>query len=244
MPFPSVMNFRDLGGIRAAGGQWTRAGVVFRTGALCHATVDDARALVERFSLRAYCDFRAPIEISRDGEPRALAEAGVQWHRMPVEVREPWFERLSHPTPNDWAQLYVSMLEKYGNTWIGMLKVLAHGPGPIAFGCAAGKDRTGVAAALLLGCLGVGEEEIIADYARSAAELEPHLERFARYWIKSGRPRDEIVKHFFTTPPEVMESFLAEVTRRWGGVRTALREAGLTPQIEQRLQQRYLESNR
>ena len=74
-------------------------------------------------------------------------------------------------------------------------RIAAHAGEPTLFHCAAGKDRTGVVAALVLGLLGVDDEAIVADYMESAPNMPRMLERFAGW----PRYRD----HLAAMPPQV-----------------------------------------
>jgi len=111
------------------------------------------------------------------------------------------------------------------------------------FGCAAGKDRTGIGAAALLGCLLVEEDEILADYTRTTVDIMPHVERFSSYWAKGkpGRTREAFIEHYLTARGEILAGFLSGVKERWGSVVAALREAGLEDTGIEALRARYLE---
>jgi protein-tyrosine phosphatase len=243
----SVINFRDLGGKRGLDGRRVVAGRLFRTGDLSMAQEADARALAARFALSLYCDFRTPFEVGRVGRPTPLENAGVRWQPMPIaSYEDPEFARISHPTPADWAQHYVRLIHTHRATYVAFLEALAAAPGPVVFGCAAGKDRTGLAAAALLTCLGVDEAQIIADYAETSRSIEPHIDRYERYWAKTGRSRAEMVAHYFIAAPEIMTLFLAAARSRWGGLEPALalhqgHQGGLTPGLVDSLRARYLD---
>lgn len=239
MPFASAMNFRDLGGKRAQGATRTRAGLLFRTGNLANLDDRTAGLLVERLGLKVYCDLRVAREITRDGPPSALIHAGVTWHKLPVDSFDPSFNH-THPEVPHWVDLYIRVFAQHRATFVALLRAAAEAPGPLVFGCTAGKDRTGIGAAVLLGCLGVEEEEILADYAQTTTDILPHAERFARHWAKPGRSREEFVMHYLTASRDILAGFLAEVTRRFGSMEAALAEAGITAEMLEVLRRRYL----
>jgi len=242
MSFASAMNFRDLGGKRADGGRRTRSGQLFRAGTLSYLDELEAGVLRERLGLEVYCDLRVDREIQRDGPPAALVRAGVRWERLPIDSFYPDFKQHKCPEPAHWTALYLKIFEDHRPTYNALLRMAARSEGPMVFGCAAGKDRTGIGAAVLLGCLLVEEEEILADYTRTTIDIMPHVERFQDYWAKGkpGRTREAFIAHYLTAPTEILAGFLAEVTRRWGGVLPALREAGLEDEVIEVLRGRYL----
>jgi protein-tyrosine phosphatase len=241
MALASPMNFRDLGGKIAAGGRRVRRGQLFRTGGLSNLDADGASRLVERHGLKIYCDMRVDKEIAREGQPNGLLLSGVSWRRMPIDSFDPRFGAEGHPSSAHWTDLYIRFFDRFRPTFADLLRAAAEATGPLAFGCAAGKDRTGVAAAVILGCLGVNEAQILADYAQTTADIKPHVERFARYWSKPGRTREAFIEHYLSAPEEILRGFLDEVTRRWGSAEAALREAGLEPHVVEALRERYLD---
>lgn len=87
---------------------------------------------------------------------------------------------------------------------------------PVAFYCTAGKDRTGMIAALMLSAVGVSEEDIVEDYSLSAnvyAEMGDHK---AMVGALSQRSLD--AKTFLGAPPQVMRDTLKTINEKWGSV--------------------------
>jgi protein-tyrosine phosphatase len=242
MSFAAAMNFRDLGGKRAQDGRRTRSGQLFRAGTLSYLDDIEAGLLRERLGLEAYWDLRVDREVQRDGPPATLVRAGVRWERLPIDSFYPDFKQHRLPEIAHWTALYIKIFEDHRPTYNALLRAAAVSGGPMVFGCAAGKDRTGIGAAVLLGCLLVEEEEILADYTQTTIDIMPHVERFQGYWAKGkpSRTREAFIKHYLTAPTEILAGFLAEVTRRWGTVETALREAGLEAPVLEVLRERYL----
>jgi hypothetical protein len=65
------------------------------------------------------------------------------------------FGRHRLPATEHWTELYLKVFAQHRATWIALLRGAAEAEGPLLFGCTAGKDRTGIAAAVLLRSLGV-----------------------------------------------------------------------------------------
>jgi hypothetical protein len=107
------------------------------------------------------------------------------------------------------------------------LEILADpNAGPVVFHCAAGKDRTGVLAALVLSAAGVEPADIVADYVATAAHLEPILERL-RAAAPSTQPPTPASR--LTVEAPTMERFLAGLSQRHGGAARWMAEASGDP---------------
>ena len=124
------------------------------------------------------------------------------------------------------AERYLEILDRGAVSLAHILELFARSRTPAVFHCFAGKDRTGVVAAVVLGAVGVADEDIAEDYARSA----PHLPAI-RSSLERSRAFAEFVDRF---PPdtllaerETMAGLLADVRSRFGGVRGYLRTIGV-----------------
>jgi protein-tyrosine phosphatase len=93
--------------------------------------------------------------------------------------------------------------------------IASDGSGPLVFHCAAGKDRTGLMAALVLSLLGVGEEDVVADYALTGLATE----RLVADWQAANPGRPLEWHGYGQAPAEAMRLLLAELTARYGSVR-------------------------
>jgi hypothetical protein len=109
---------------------------------------------------------------------------------------------------------------------------------PLVVHCTAGRDRTGVVAALLLGCLGVPVDDIVADYSATAGRRDQLLEFLCRRTDYADLPDGSPL---LDTRPEVMARFLFELRDQGGPTGWAL-AAGLDPETLHRLRDRLLET--
>ena len=114
---------------------------------------------------------------------------------------------------------YLSMLEKQAALFGDLLRVVADPANhPVVIHCTAGKDRTGLGAALLLGAVGVDRDTIITDYALTDEYRSKHrLEEIRPQIEAQGLDLDDL-KVLFTAPAETMAATLAGVDERWGGI--------------------------
>jgi protein-tyrosine phosphatase len=161
------VNFRDIGGYRA-GTHTVQWGKVFRAGVLCYFTPND-HVTIGNLEIRAICDLRRAEERAREPTkwPNSIA-AGLSWEDG---TTMPTIRGFAASRPKTAAGMRDSMLELYRAlpTWMaprihGLFECIASDRVPLVVHCAAGKDRTGVAIAVLLAALGVDERTIIEDY--------------------------------------------------------------------------------
>lgn len=114
-----------------------------------------------------------------------------------------------------------------------------HGDGVVVH-CFAGKDRTGIVAALLLGVAGVPDELVAADYAESG----PNVEALSRGWIATAESDAELElrRRIVQAPHATMVAVLSWLRATAGGAGAYLREAGLSEEQLQRLRTRLVEA--
>jgi len=132
---------------------------------------------------------------------------------------------------------YILMLERRQRAMGAIFDAIASAEGPLLFHCFAGKDRTGLVAALMLSVTGVQEEAIGEDYAETDLQLASRYEE----WLGTAAPdRLEAMRDELRCPPEWMHNTLAYVDQKWGGVEAYLEGAGLSPAAISRLQTKLL----
>jgi NADPH2:quinone reductase len=199
-------NIRDLGGLPTTDGGRTRLGRLFRSEFLAEPeTLSDPPFGL--LSLRSVVDLRRYGEV--DHEQVDWGDHDIELHHVPL--------RLERGT--SWHAGYHRYLVDGPERVVTAIRLLIDpGHQPALFHCAAGKDRTGVVAALLLDSIGAEREAIVADYAQTAFGLEHVLERLAAeepyreqlqgISIEEHEPR-----------PETMRAFLAWLDEGWGGAR-------------------------
>ena len=154
-----------------------RHGRVFRSDSLASLSEADLRYVVATIGLRSAVDLRAAHEV--DEHPhRSAVDAGIVVHHRPI-VDETRRRPDDAPMPERGLdEIYVLMLERFGDRFATVVELIADSGGhPAVFFCAAGKDRTGLVAAMVLGALGVPDETIAADYAFTAGVLPVLAER-------------------------------------------------------------------
>jgi hypothetical protein len=164
-------NTRELGGLPTADGQ-IKSGKIFRSGALCFASLDDAAKLHD-LGIRTIVELRLPQEIQKDGPDKAYLLEGI-----PSQIH--WPMGNSHGLGRE---AYVSYVDENEQLFRDFFLLLAEPESyPLLFHCSAGKDRTGILTALLLESLGTPREVIMDDYIHSR-RITPKL-KVQEDWIQ------------------------------------------------------------
>lgn len=218
-------NFRDLGGYRTEEGKRLRWRRLFRADGLTRLDAKDC-AVLDELGLATVIDLRTSGEIDTRGRfPIEVLEVG--YHHLPLmDVLPPDRDLERYGEPEFVTTRYRQMFEEGSDALTRALRLLAEPTTlPAVFHCSAGKDRTGVLAALVLAFVGVPAATIVEDYALSGAAM---LDLLA--WLESENPDSaqalaRYAPAVTSAPPESMAAFLALLEEDYGGfdgVATAL----------------------
>jgi protein-tyrosine phosphatase len=234
LPLTGAENIRDLGGLPLNAGGHTRSGVLFRGDTLQELTPDDVK-LFRKLGLRTIIDLRTNLEATKEGRG-PLADEPIRYVNlpfMPDELLMPSDDRqrqiiVAERREQDRVEHYLGYLKYAGDRVVGAVKAMADPDGPPAlFHCAAGKDRTGVLAALVLDAVGVAREAIVADFALTNERLErvgARLRRMPTYANYTGALSNKDM----SADPQTMIDVLATLDDRDGGAAGWLLANGLT----------------
>lgn len=173
--FTEPGNFRDLGGIPVSGGE-VRSSRVFRSDDLSTATDEFLDLLLAEHGITDVVDLRGAEEIAKMNLGR-LGSRGIDYHNVALGGQV--MDGYEMPVDDDdMAEIYVRLVEQHPRQLVSILSLIAWSAGGLVFHCAAGKDRTGILAALLLRILGAEDEEIIRDYSVTAGNLSSMVARW------------------------------------------------------------------
>lgn len=166
-----VPNFRDLGGYRTINGRVVRRGIVFRSGLLAGATDTDL-ATLEALAIRTVVDLRTQPEVDVFGADRLPSKARSVSLACPSAGIDPIVETALRagrfPYMPDLAAANRNHIRDDAELFGELLGILAESANlPSIIHCFGGKDRTGVASAVLLAVLGVPWRTVREDYLRS-----------------------------------------------------------------------------
>ncbi len=255
LPLEGGRNFRDIGGYRVADGRQVRWGKIFRSGVMAGLTDGDLDYL-RKLGVGVICDLRNPIE--RKEEPNPFLKAGgpqVVAFDYDMNAGLEGMVRLKtrEEAVTGFAAAYVGFLDMLTPHYTDMFARLVRGEAPLAFNCSAGKDRTGMASALILSVLGVPRETVIADYALTQVYTPPaaYLKQMAAGGHVSGltpemaqamshMPR-EVLEVMMGSDPAIMGQALAIVDQKYGSpIALAKARFGLTDAGVERMRGLYL----
>jgi protein-tyrosine phosphatase len=236
------LNLRDVGGYETADGRHVRAGCVFRSDELHRLTDADLDA-VAALGIRVVFDLRNVDE--RTARPNRLPDDVELLERVtpstagPTPSTEEQIVRNELPVHDDgeFAGVYVRLLGALAPELRIILERAVDAPmRPLLFHCAAGKDRTGIVTAVLLGLLGVPDDVILDDYELStryftARKLDTLAATMAEYGVTEERLRP-----LLSARRPVLDALLEHVRDQWGGFDGYAREhVGLDDEFPERL---------
>ncbi|MFU8764949.1 MAG: tyrosine-protein phosphatase [Haliea sp.] len=242
-------NFRDFGGYRGADGRRVRWGYLYRSGQLSGLTPQDLD-LLDSLQLDLVCDFRredeqqnspsrypparqpevASLPITPGSNTAAFTEGGLD-----LGGRQPMFDFM--------VGINRDFVESQGPVYARMFREILQRPDArFLVHCAAGKDRTGFAVAVILLALGVPVEQVMQDYMLTRRFFHPQQEvgrLRAKYGLESV-PEEAILPML-----EVHEAYLERALQaiaEYGEVETYLEEVlGVGSAEREELRRRYLE---
>lgn len=236
LAWDACLNARDLGGIATRDGRRVRRGALIRSDQLCRLD-DRGRAAFLGYGVRTVIDLRTPAEVAKDPDP-PWHEHGVDYLLIPQQDEQLWRELDGIAITR--AERDAAAIDRRSDRIVAMMRAVASAaPGGVLIHCLAGKDRTGIAVALLLALVGVDDEHIAADYSLSEAALA--AERAAAL---AAAPDDETrakTERGYDARAETMLSTLAHLRTRHGGAEAYLVRGGLSGVDITRIRERLLE---
>jgi len=214
-------NFRDLGGYDAAGGRHVKSGAIYRSGELSHLDASDYRR-IDALGIRAVFDLRTDDE--RRAEP-------TRWGASPVETfvaskNGAIFSGaalLDHGRPSAakaseaMLAFYRQMPDQYAPELKAIFTDLLTGQTPVLVHCTAGKDRTGLASALILTALGTPRDEVLKDYALSNRFVTAAIiGRTETGRAMLGHLPPDVVDALLAADPAYLEASFAAIDQEYG----------------------------
>ena len=222
-----AFNVRDLGGYGRADGTTTRWRSVLRADGLQGLTGADVALLLD-LGLVTVVDLRSNVELERD--PSAFARhASVDYRHVPLfDSLAPVDQMFASTAGFGLAARYASAADICGPALATVARTVAEaGEGVVLFNCTAGKDRTGIVAAMLLSLAGVADDEIVADYALTATIAAPLMDRLRQAALRRGLS-ETAAATLLGSEPDTMRAFLGHVAGRHGGFAAYLADAGVS----------------
>jgi protein-tyrosine phosphatase len=228
-------NLRDLGGYPVTGGGRTRWGLLFRAGvigALSPTTEDELVAL----GLHTVVDLRDDEELVA---PQLDEGAAVRAHRNPI-----YLDRIGAYEAESLEVLYGQILTLCAGEIANAVEALAAPDAlPGLVHCSAGKDRTGLVIGILLSAIGVADEVVVQDYARTEELITPaDRERMLRRAQSLGMS-PERAEMLMGSPPHVMQASLDVMRETHADARSYLLAYGVAPESLDALRDALVDPN-
>ena len=255
VPLQGASNFRDLGGYATEDGHRVAWGVLFRSNGLSNLTDGDYRT-IDGLGVKSVVDLRTDQE--RTAQPTQWKGEAPNFYQSPKpgvdsEMRNLFGQGRPEAAKVTAAMIgfYRTMPDAYAEEFRAMFQRLLAGQTPIIVHCTAGKDRTGVASALILSALGVPRATIVADYAMSQ-DLLYHRAQQQSLPAASAKPDPtqammahlppDVAKALLASDPAYIEAALDHASAEYGSVDGYLeKRLGVGPGERAALRARYLQ---
>jgi protein-tyrosine phosphatase len=231
--FPALLNARDLGGYPTVDGARTRWRSLLRADDLAQLTAEGLRTLVD-FGVETVVDLRWSEEAAASPSPIARNDRSIRYRQISLlrRTEAEWRALHSECPKEQWKCL---VLDGARAELKEVLRTIAAASrGPLLFHCVAGKDRTGIVAALLLALADVVPDAIAFDYAASTECLRDG------YLRRNPEVDAEHILEALRCPEEAVH-YMLEHLDRLGGIRAYLGLIGLSADEIARLRARLRE---
>jgi protein-tyrosine phosphatase len=238
-------NARDIGGYRAGAQQTVRWGRVFRAASV-NSLLPEHREDWDRLGVRCVVDLRRQDERDRRGELSHAVHSGSarhlplvigRWRNSDIDMRAQPAEYL--------ASYYISMLRSGNDAFRQLFELLADPVDlPLLLFCAAGKDRTGTAVALVLCALGVDDATICDDYELSGERIAAMVARQRALPDYARDPMVDQPPEILSAPRHAMQLLLNHLHDAQGGVDAYLARIGLSKRVLDGVRANLLEGSK
>ncbi|HVO44253.1 MAG TPA: tyrosine-protein phosphatase [Aggregatilineales bacterium] len=218
-----TVNLRDAGGYETLDGRHTHWKTLWRSDSLHHLRPEGQKTLLD-LGIRTIIDLRFPSEIAQSPSVFANSTA-VRYHSIPL-IPDTMPDNL--PIPDDLVALYIGFLDDCQAALRNILgTMLESGSAPVLVHCTAGKDRTGMVIALLLGAVGVPDATVVADYALTESYIGSLLPALRRDAVRNGL--DTVwYERMLDCQPEFMAKALEYLHKRYGSAENYWRGLGFS----------------
>lgn len=235
-------NFRDLGGYETLDGRHVRWGAIYRSGELSELTAADYRRL-SALHIRTVYDLRDAGERAR--QPTVWAAGSVSRFDSPKPTTQTVANIPSDPQAAR-AQMqafYAKAPDRYAVEYGVIFRELLAAHQPLLLHCTGGKDRTGVASALILTALGVPRADVTADYQLTDRLLRPAQLPAKTSLMKTMQTMSpDVQAEFVRADPAYLAAAFDAIDHEYGSVDGYLHQKlGVGPAERAKLKALYLE---
>lgn len=240
LEIPGLLNVRDLGGYETRNGLITKWRRLLRGDGL-HRLTHEGIELLNSEGLTSVIDLRSEAELEKEPNPY-LDQGQIGFFHKPVydDLAPAMLATHEAGSEEPLVGFYTTALLNRAEAIRDILATIASAPkGAILFHCTAGKDRTGLVAALLLEIAGVDRETILADYSLTGDFIASLVEELLERTRQSGGDAERHAK-FLSSAPITMAMALEQLDERHGSVENYLKDIGLVAGDMSNLRDRLL----
>lgn len=239
-----AVNFRDIGGYETKDGKHVKWGKLYRSADLSRLTDADLNKL-SQLSIAYIADFRGPAEVktapdkiptraTRISLPAGSEHTGDSNYmkQMLLSAKDSGlvpFYRDIHALGDRYKPLFTELLTVSSDS-------------AVLFHCTAGKDRTGIAAALILYALNVDEDKIVEDYLASDYYRKKETERSIKGMMVVYKMDEATARNLMGVKEDYIRATYEAIVTQYGSVDAYLEKVmDLTPAKRKTLQQKFTE---
>ncbi len=239
-----AVNFRDIGGYPTKDGKHVQLGRIYRSAALNNLTAGDWRQ-IEGLKVSRIADFRGPYEVKSapDKEPATITRLSLPAGSESIgdsTYMKTFLKDVS--SGNGLTGFYANTAPfqaRYKPLFDELISL--NKDSALLFHCTAGKDRTGIAAALVLYALGVDEETIMNDYLATNYYRAADNEKMIALFAKAYRLPDEQARDVMAAKKEYLKATFEAIIAKYGSVDAFLeKEMALDKAKRAKLKRLYL----
>lgn len=249
IPLEGSSNCRDLGGYIGADHKTVRWRRLLRSGHWSDLSPADL-SYISDIDIALLCDFRSEEEQRRQ-PPKLPKQLNINVMSLPIKpgssksFLDQFNERLSKGTEQDAHQIMCEvnreLVLKHSAQYQRMFElILQQKEGAMVINCTAGKDRTGLGAALILLALGVSEKTVVQDYLKTQIFTKNHNRKWAERYIKDHGISEILIKSMLTVRPEYIESAFTAIREQHDTVENYIMYLGVDQNASQELRARFL----
>lgn len=231
----STPNARELGGIvikNPQGDKKIKRGLLLRTGGLDKLTEEDKTKLTQNFGVSTIADFRSSMELEK--APDQVIEGSINFWLPVIPETAEASDIMGNMTPPsegpisqiiaaaevDLSDFYWKIIqsEQAQQSYKQFFQLLLGAEGAVLWHCTGGKDRTGIASAMLLCLLGADEETIMQDYLLSNTFYQPQIDKLQKQVLEETGRTDllPITTAIVGVSPEAMQTVLEKSAQESG----------------------------
>jgi len=240
-----AINFRDIGGYATKTGKHVKWGKLYRSAELSHLTEADLYHL-QQLSIAYIADFRGPFEVKAAPDKIPANATRISLPAGSENTGDStYLKKLLQSIHGDSGLIaFYSNTTPFKDRYKPLFEELltANRDSALLFHCSAGKDRTGIAAALILYSLGVDEKTIMDDYLATNYYRRNENERAIKGLVQLYKIEESVARDLMAARENYLQATFNTIKLKYGSLDSFLEnEMGLTKDKRALLQQKYLE---